>query len=170
MRQSKFTETQIVSILNEADAGRPVNEIWRKYSISSATPTAARPFLRFCSAYNRGVGQGGPVTSSSERLVLPRRYPAFSVAQPRVHRGEVTPSSYTEESPHRIVGGLSRSRRVRELPRPSGRVEAFLPTNFGVEVAEQRTTGNPDGFALPHHVIRLSVSLQDVAMVLPVEI
>lgn len=29
MRQSKFTETQIVSIFKEADAGRPVNEIWR---------------------------------------------------------------------------------------------------------------------------------------------
>jgi len=37
MRQSKFTETQIISILKEADAGRPVNEIWRKYGISSAT-------------------------------------------------------------------------------------------------------------------------------------
>ena len=37
MRQSKFTETQIVSILKEADAGRPVNEIWRTYGISSAT-------------------------------------------------------------------------------------------------------------------------------------
>jgi putative transposase len=37
MRQSKFTETQIVSILKEADEGRPVNEIWRSYGISSAT-------------------------------------------------------------------------------------------------------------------------------------
>jgi putative transposase len=30
MRQSKFTETQIFSILKEADAGRPVNENWRR--------------------------------------------------------------------------------------------------------------------------------------------
>ena len=37
MRQSKFTETQIVSILQEADAGRPVQELWRQYGISSAT-------------------------------------------------------------------------------------------------------------------------------------
>ena len=37
MRPSKFTETQIVAILKEADAGRPVNEIWRNYGISSAT-------------------------------------------------------------------------------------------------------------------------------------
>lgn len=37
MRQSTFSETQIVLILKEADAGRPVNEIWRKYGISSAT-------------------------------------------------------------------------------------------------------------------------------------
>jgi len=37
MRPSMFTETQIVSMLKEADAGRPVNEIWRKYGISFAT-------------------------------------------------------------------------------------------------------------------------------------
>ena len=44
MRQSKFTETQIVAILKEADAGRPVNEIWRHYGISAATySTSGRP-------------------------------------------------------------------------------------------------------------------------------
>jgi len=37
MRQSKFTEPPIVSILNEADAGRPVNEIWRQSGISFTT-------------------------------------------------------------------------------------------------------------------------------------
>lgn len=37
MRQSKFTETQIVSLLKEADAGRLVNAIWRTDGISSTT-------------------------------------------------------------------------------------------------------------------------------------
>ena len=37
MRNSKFTETQIVAILQEADAGVPVNEVCRKHGISSLT-------------------------------------------------------------------------------------------------------------------------------------
>jgi len=37
MKKSQFTETQIVSILSEADSGMKVQDLCRKYGISPAT-------------------------------------------------------------------------------------------------------------------------------------
>lgn len=37
MKRSRFSETQIIGILKEADAGMKVTEICRKYGISDAT-------------------------------------------------------------------------------------------------------------------------------------
>ena len=37
MRTSKFSETQIVAIIKEADAGAKVKDVCRKYAISDAT-------------------------------------------------------------------------------------------------------------------------------------
>ena len=37
MKKSKFTETQIVAILNEVEAGLKVNDVCRKHGISPST-------------------------------------------------------------------------------------------------------------------------------------
>jgi putative transposase len=56
MKQSRFSESQIVGILKEADAGLQVKEIYWKYGISDAT------------YYNWKKKYGGPEVSDVRRL------------------------------------------------------------------------------------------------------
>ena len=56
MRKSKYTESQIASILQEAEAGLPVAEVARKNGISAAT------FYQWRSKY------GGMSVSDMQRL------------------------------------------------------------------------------------------------------
>ena len=56
MKRSRFSESQIVSILKEADAGAKIKELCRKHGISDAT------------YYNWKAKYGGMSTSDLRRL------------------------------------------------------------------------------------------------------
>lgn len=54
MRKSKFTESQIVGILGEGEAGLPVAEVLRKHGIATVMPLAisvVESFPRYASSF-----------------------------------------------------------------------------------------------------------------------
>ena len=61
MKRSRFSETQIVSILGEADAGMQVKDICRKYGISDAT------YYNWKSKYGGGTAAGKAFPARSWR-------------------------------------------------------------------------------------------------------
>lgn len=60
MKKSRFTESQIVSILKESDAGMKVEEVCRRHGISSAT---------YYNWKSKDGGKGNPPIDLSPPLV-----------------------------------------------------------------------------------------------------
>ena len=76
MRKSRFTETQIIAILKESDAGMKVEVICRKHGISNAT------------CYNWKYKYGGMEASDIKRikeLARVLRYIGCPVSQERIY-------------------------------------------------------------------------------------
>ncbi len=60
MKKTNFTESKILSIINQYEGGRPIDDLCRENGISKATVYNRAPFLRHAPpmAHIRGGGQG----------------------------------------------------------------------------------------------------------------
>ena len=142
MKRSRFTETQIISILSEADAGMQIKELCRKHGISDAT------------YYNWKSKYGGMSASELKRLreieqenaKLKRMYADLAAAKDllegynfadaslRLKCVEATINELHFSCPNTWHCGAANSRlaRFRALPgysspRPGGRVVMLRP-------------------------------------------
>ncbi len=62
MRKSKFSETQIVGILKDAESGVPVADLLRKYGVSKAT------FFKWRSKYGGASVSDGTAAAALHRV------------------------------------------------------------------------------------------------------
>jgi putative transposase len=101
MRKSKFSETQIVGILKDAESGVPVADLLRKYGVSKAT------FFKWRSKY------GGASVSDVKRL---RELETENAKLKRMYADLALENAAIKDVLNRKLYGRSRSDR---LPRCS---------------------------------------------------
>ena len=82
MKKSRFTDSQIIAILKQAEAGTPVPELCREHGISSAT------FYKWRSKYG---GMEASMVSRMKELEeenrrLKKMYAEAQITQPCLHR------------------------------------------------------------------------------------
>ena len=71
MRQSRFTEAQIIGMIKEQEAGMPTADVCRKHGLSPST------FYKYKSKYG-----GMEVSDVAKMRVLKTRMPSSSVCSP----------------------------------------------------------------------------------------
>ena len=105
MRQSKFTETQIVSILKEADAGRPVNEIWRQLRHQLRHLLQMESQVRGAGGLRREAAEGTGAREQPAQADVCRSVPGECGAEGCHRKKALRPAERREVVTHLVTAG-----------------------------------------------------------------